>query len=125
MKFLVFLIGVVYPFFHPAPLYYFVRDFEILDQPDRNLNDLLNLDFVEDKSGPAWHIYGKRLLENRRSNRVFKINLLRLQLSPLFCKPLFLRGPLFCAIFSFLNNKKEAPTKYWGLRFRSFIFDVY
>ena len=73
MKFLVFLIGVVYPFFHPAPLYYFVRDFEILDQPERNLNDLSNLDFVEDKSGPAWHIYGKRLLENRRSNRVFNI----------------------------------------------------
>lgn len=106
MKFLVFLIGVVYPFFHPAPLYYFVRDFEILDQPDRNLNDLLNLDFVEDKSGPAWHIYGKRLLENRRSNRVFKINLLRLEFGPLFCIPLFLRGPLFCAILSSRNKKK-------------------
>ena len=108
MKFLVFLIGVVYPFFHPAPLYYFVRDFEILDQPDRNLNDLLNLDFVEDKSGPAWHIYGKRLLENRRSNRVFKINLLRLELSPLFCIPLiFLMSNLFCAIFSFRNIKRS------------------
>ena len=103
MKFLVFLIGVVYPFFHPAPLYYFVRDFEILDQPERNLNDLLNLDFVEDKSGPAWHIYGKRLLENRRSNRVFKIKR---------GFGSFLIGPLFCNIFSFRNNKIRAPSIY-------------